>query len=298
MASGVWRRRQDQLCITGVTSRNRPPWATRRPPSRMGADPTRTQPLASSRLQLPHFLVLGTQKGGTTSLHRLLGQHPQVFLPPGKELHYFTLHDQEPLDWYAGHYKDAKPGEQRGDVTPYYLFHPRAPQRIRTVLPEARLIVLLRDPVERTLSHYYHAKRHGFETLDLVAALASEATRLEGADRRLRERGSRDFSHQKHSYLSRSRYDVQLSRYEQNFPPDQLLVLRSEDLFQNTEALWPRIQSFLHLDIHPLPVPLEQANAGRGEADAVGLAVRESLRQTLQPTNAAVRARYGFGWDW
>jgi len=254
--------------------------------------------LAHGRLQLPHFLVLGTQKGGTTSLHRLLGQHPQVFLPPGKELHYFTLHDQEPLDWYAEHFQGARPGEQRGDVTPYYLFHPRAPQRIRTVLPGARLIVLLRDPVERTLSHYYHARRHGFETLELPAALAAEATRLEGADRRLREPGSRDFSHQKHSYLSRSRYELQLNRYEACFPPEQLLVLRSEDLFENTEAVWQGIQSFLQLDIHALPVPLEQANAGRGEAETVSLAVREALRQTLRPTNAAVRARYGFGWDW
>lgn len=254
--------------------------------------------MAYGRLLLPHFLVLGTQKGGTTSLHRLLGQHPQVFLPPAKELHYFTLHDQEPLDWYAEHFRGAGPGLQRGDVTPYYLFHPRAPQRIRAVLPEARLIVLLRDPVERALSHYYHAQRHGFETLELPAALAAEAARLEGADQRLRDPGSRDFSHQKHSYLSRSLYALQLNRYEAAFPGEQLLVLRSEDLFRNTEAVWQRIQSFLQLDLLPLPIPLEQANAGRGEAATVSLAVREALRQALWPTNAAVRAHYGFGWDW
>ena len=253
-----------------------------------------------NRPPLPHFLGLGTQKGGTTSLHRLLAQHPQVFLPACKEVHYFSLHDHEPLSWYAGHFAAAGPGQLRGDITPYYLFHPRAPLRIREVLPEAKLIVLLRDPVERALSQVFHARRHGFEPLELEAALAAEPERLEGAAGRLEAPGSSDFSHQKHSYVSRSRYELQLARYEALFAPQQLLVLRSEDLFGATagatEACWQRIQAFLGLDPLPLPSPLERANAGRGEADAVPAAVRSQLQRELATTTAAMAERYGIHW--
>ena len=247
---------------------------------------------------LPHFLGLGTQKGGTTSLQLLLSQHPQVFLPGCKEVHYYSLHDNQPLSWYADHYRQAQPGQRRGDITPYYLFHPRAPQRIRRTLPAAKLIVLLRDPVERALSQYFHARRHGFEPLGLEEALAAEPDRLAGAEARLTAAGSSDFSHQKHSYVSRSRYERQLQRYESLFPRQQLLVLRSEDLFGQTEACWERIQDFLGLHPIPLPAPLTRANAGRGEAEAVSPAIRAQLQRELGTTAAAVRARYGFDWGW
>ena len=249
-------------------------------------------------MRLPSFLCLGTQKGGTTTLHNLLAQHPQVFLPACKEVHYFSLHDQQPLSWYAEHYSAAQPGQRCGDITPYYLFHPRAPQRIQQVLPQAKLIVLLRDPVERTLSQVFHARRLGFEPLELEAALAAEAERLAGSEERLREPGSSDYSHQKHSYLSRSRYERQLPRYEALFPARQLLVLRSEDLFSATERSWEQIQAFLELDPLPLPAPLERANAGRGEAQTAPNEVRSQLRQALAGTAAAMQQRYGISWDW
>jgi hypothetical protein len=247
-------------------------------------------------MRLPTFLCLGTQKGGTTTLHRLLVQHPQVFLPACKEVHYFSLHDQQPLSWYAEHYSSAQPGQRCGDITPYYLFHPRAPQRIQQVLPQAKLIVLLRDPVERSLSQVFHARRLGFEPLELEAALAAEAERLAGAEERLREPGSTDYSHQKHSYLSRSRYEQQLQRYEALFPVRQLLVLRSEDLFSKAEQSWQQIQAFLELDPMPLPAPLARANAGRGEAEAVPEQVRAQLRHALADTAAAMQQRYRISW--
>jgi hypothetical protein len=257
----------------------------------------RTLGLRSPRA-LPHFLVLGTQKGGTTSLHRLLAQHPQVFLPACTEVHYFSLHDEQPLSWYAEHYAAARAGQRRGDITPYYLFHPRAPQRIKAVLPRVQLIALLRDPVERTLSQVFHARRHGFEPLELEAALAAEPGRLAGAEQRLAAAGSSDYSHQKHSYVARSRYGEQLARYEALFAPRQLLVLRSEDLFAEPERIWQQIQAFLGLAPVPLPAPLERANAGRGEAAAVSPTIRARLRNELAPSAAAIRSRYGFDWGW
>ena len=131
---------------------------------------------------LPNFLVLGTQKGGTTSLHHLLGMHPDIFLPAVKEVHYFSQHSHQSLAWYGRHYLEATKTQLRGDITPFYLFHCAAPRRIARTLPSAKLIILLRDPVERTLSQYFHARRNGYETLLLEEALAAESERIAGAE--------------------------------------------------------------------------------------------------------------------
>ncbi len=250
-------------------------------------------------LRLPGFIVLGTQKGGTTTLHHLLGQHSDIFLPQQKEVHYFSLHDHQSLSWYSRNYQEATSHQLCGDITPYYLFHPRCPHGIHTALPQAKMIVLLRDPVERTISQFFHAKRHGFEPLDIEAALAAETTRLENAQEALAQPGSVHFSHQKHSYVSRSRYEEQLQRYEALFPHEHMLICRSEDFFSNTQAYLERITHFL--GVAPLaaaPAAGVRANAGSGEAAKLPKAVREQLRRTLAPTAAAIRTRYGFDWGW
>ena len=185
---------------------------------------------------LPHFLVIGTQKGGTTTLHHLLSRHPGIFLPEVKEVHYFSQHFYQSHQWYADHYQLAKPGQIRGDITPFYLFHKAVPERIRSALPNVKLIALLRDPVERTLSQYFHARRHGYENLDLLPALKAEEQRLSGAESVVTTADGFHYSYQKHSYVSRSRYEVQLQRYQKYFSKHQLLVLRSEDLFARTDA--------------------------------------------------------------
>ena len=239
--------------------------------------------------RLPDFLVLGTQKGGTTTLQQLLIQHPGVCLAPGKEVHYFSKHWDQPAAWYASHYADAAPDQRCGDITPFYLFHPQAPQRIHSLLPNAQLIVLLRDPVERALSQYFHSLRLGFETLPLEDALAAEEERLNtGEPQHLQE----------HSYVSRSRYLEQLDRYRELFPDQQLLVLKSEAFFADPATTWKQIEGFLGIPPAPCPTCPAPANAGRGEADSVPESIRAQLRQQLRTTAREVRLRYGFGWDW
>ena len=136
-------------------------------------------------MRLPDFLGIGTQKGGTTYLHRLLQQHSQVFLAHPKEVHYFSLHQNRGLDWYADHFAEASIEQHCGEVTPYYLFHSLAAERIQAAIPSVKLIVLLRDPVERALSQYFHSRRLGLETLELEAAFAAESERLADADETL-----------------------------------------------------------------------------------------------------------------
>jgi hypothetical protein len=246
---------------------------------------------------LPRFLCLGVQKGGTTTLQVLLEQHPGVFLPAGKEVHYFSLNYGEGEAWYREQFAPANPDQLCGEITPYYVFHPEAQARIQFLLPQARLIVLLRDPVERTLSQYFHSRRLGLEPLDLEPALAAEEERLAGAEEVLASNDGRHRSHQEHSYQARSCYGEQLQRLEALFPANQLLVLRSEDLFTQPEPLWQRLLAFLELEPWPLPVLEQPANAGRGEAAAVPEDLRRRLRQSLAPTYEWVAQRYGISWD-
>ena len=133
-------------------------------------------------LKLPNFLGVGTQKGGTTTLHELLSNHSKVYVPPAKEIHYFDQEIQKSQNWYARHFESAKKDQKCGEITPYYLFHPEAPKRIKTVVPNARLIVLLRDPVERAISQIVHAKSRGFEELDIENAIAAEESRMNSGD--------------------------------------------------------------------------------------------------------------------
>ena len=245
---------------------------------------------------LPHFLVIGTQKGGTTTLHHLLSRHPGIFLPEVKEVHYFSQHFHQSPQWYADHYQLAKPGQVRGDITPFYMFHAAAPERIRSVLPRVRLIALLRDPVERTLSQYFHARRHGYEQLDLRPALEVEEQRMCGADEVVRASDGFHYSYQKHSYVSRSRYELQLQRFREWFPKRQLLVLRSEDLFAHTDSCWDGLLRFISVASMPLPVNLPHSNSGKGEAASVPLSLRRDLRQQLASTYQWVEQEYGITW--
>ena len=247
--------------------------------------------------RLPDFLGLGVQKGGTTTLQRLLELHPGAFLPVAKELHYFSLHFAAGEAWYRAQFAAARPEQRCGEITPYYVFHPQAPDRVQALLPRARLIVLLRDPVERALSQYFHSRRLGLEDLPLEAALAAESERLKGAQELLRAPEGRHRSHQEHSYLSRSRYEEQLPRWQVLFPTEQLLVLRSEDLFEQPQGVWDRVLGFLKLNPVPLPELARPANAGRGEAAHVPPAVRLQLREQLQNTYHWAAEQHGLEWS-
>ena len=243
----------------------------------------------------PDFLGIGVQKGGTTTLHALLDQHPGVMLPSRKELQYFSLHFNLGQAWYCSQFASANSSQLLGEITPYYSFHPLAPQRIWSLCPEVKLILLFRDPVDRTLSHLFHSYRLGLESLPPIEALQAETARLLYSTKKVL-RGELNQSHQEHSYTSRSCYEVQLSRYEAFFPKEQILILRSEDLFCNPEHTWKDVQNFLELDHINLPY-MPRANAGNNEANLIPKSLRESLRFKFRNTYQQMENMYNITWD-
>ena len=197
---------------------------------------------------LPDAMIIGAMKCGTSSLHNYLAQHPGVIAPLRKEVHYFDLHYDEGELWYRANFaRSGEPGLNL-DSSPYYLAHPLAPQRAHALVPNARLIVLLRDPVRRAYSHYWHERDKQRETLPFEEAIAAEPTRLGDDEQRLARgeiRHSR--AHQHFGYLARGRYAEQLERWWQVYPREQTLVLRFEDLAREPMSVLGRTLDFLGL---------------------------------------------------
>jgi len=251
-----------------------------------------------TQLRLPNFLVIGTQKGGTTSLEQALRQHKQIFIPAKKEVHYFSLFSSQPLEWYANHFIEAKTEQICAEATPYYLFHPAAAERINQSLSKVKLIVLLRDPVERLLSHYFHARRLGNESLGLSDALAAENERLAGAEAQLMSAGGVHQAHQKQSYFSRSCYEKQLPRFDLWQQTDRLLILRSEDLFEQPQQTLAKVLAFIGLNASSsTQLLLPQANRGNSEAAAVSSSEKKRIKETLINTYSWAANKLKMHWD-
>lgn len=214
---------------------------------------------ASSRL-LPGFLVCGGQRCGTTSMYRALSSHPAILKPVlHKGIHYFDVGYGNGISWYRAHFPTRsgalRIGRQTGlaaqafESSPYYLYHPLAAERFARDLPGVKLIVLVRDPVQRARSQHAHEVARGFETLtDFTEALEAEESRLEGQSARLRrDQNYYSFSHQHHAYRGRGQYADHLERIAKVVAPERILVVDSGDFFADPESTYQRVLRFLGL---------------------------------------------------
>jgi Sulfotransferase domain len=208
---------------------------------------------------LPGFLILGAQKAGTTALYAYLRRHPQITGPSWKEVSFFDRHWTRGEAWYRGNFPNVlrSRGDLVGEASPSYLFHPLAPRRVAELVPDAKLIVLVRNPVDRAHSHYHHEVALGREPLAFEDALAAEDERTAGeAERLAAEPGYFSHAWWNYTYRARGRYAEQLERWLDIFPHEQLLVLPSEELLGEPEPAHARALEFLgvqpqRLDSYP-----------------------------------------------
>jgi hypothetical protein len=248
---------------------------------------------------LPSFVVIGAQKAGTTSLFRYLARHPAVTPPRLKEIHFFDLHWERGLPWYRAHFPLTIRGGPplTGEASPYYLFHPRVPERMARVLPQAKLLVLLRNPVDRAISHYQWEVRYGNEPLSFREAIGREEHLLPRETTRLQEEdGYTSFLHQHGSYLARGRYVEQLQRWLHWFRRDQILVLKAEAFFHRTGEAMATVRAFLELPEGRLQAyPIHRQGRYSG-----GLNVeRKELTGYFRPHNEALEKLLGMDFsDW
>jgi hypothetical protein len=188
---------------------------------------------------LPHFLIVGAPRSGTSALNRYLSEHPDVFTPPRKELHFFDRNFHRGLDWYRDHFSGVPSDRIMGESTPAYMGHPRAIERIAATIPEAKLIAILRDPVERAYSHYWWKRARGVESLSFQDAIAAE----------MAGKPPSGFARTHlYDYIGRGRYFDQLNRVSNYYDREQLLVFLLDDLRVSPQGTYEQMCAFLSID--------------------------------------------------
>ncbi|MGO4257211.1 sulfotransferase [Marmoricola sp. RAF53] len=252
---------------------------------------------------LPDFLIVGAKRAGTTTLWRMLLEHPQVMPMVPRAQHrkssdYFVPHHHRGPRWYAGHFPTAAArhryaGGARvvcGEASPLYLFDPRVPARVRALLPGVRVVVLLRDPVERAFSHHRERVQQGVEGLTFPDALAAEPYRTSGELDRMRadprHPGTlRDWF----GYRERGRYLDQLEPWYAAFGADQVQVLLSEDLYADPGSVVAQVHE--HLGVVPQRTAARHENLTR--SSPMPADTRAELRDYYRPHNEALAAFLG-----
>ena len=208
---------------------------------------------------LPDALVIGAMRAGTSSMYRYLGRHPQVLPAARKEIEYLGFRHDRGERWYRGHFptrlRATRHRARHGqfltfDASPSSMPHPRAAARARALLPDARLVAILRDPVERAWSHYRHLRRLGIEHDPFEVALRREEELLPGGVETLDTADGDTWSRLvgRNAYIGLGRYADQLARWRAAYPSDRLLVVFAEDLFADPAAVYARVVGFLGLD--------------------------------------------------
>ena len=219
--------------------------------------------LTSPMRGLPDFIIIGGKRCGTTSMHDYITKHPLVapLFPRAQKIkgvHYFDTNYHRGGAWYRSHFpsrsylarvaRRAGRSAISGEASPYYLFHPLAARRARSEVAGVKLIVLLRNPVDRAYSHYRERVRHGAESCTFEEALDMETERLAGEEERLiADERYYSAAHENFSYFEQGRYARALQRWFDNFPRDRFLFLVSENVFASPDSAYSEVTRFLGL---------------------------------------------------
>ena len=261
---------------------------------RIGTRPVRTA-TAFARVR-PDFLIIGAMRCGTTTLHGYMRRHPNVRMSSPKEVHYFDRHYDRGDAWYLGHFPLAVErwvAERRGnplvagEATPVYLFDPLVPPRVKSTLPDARFLLLFRNPIDRAYSHYQRSYRIRRETHSFEEAIEAEQARL--------ALGGDDHHDPEKAYLERGWYAQQFQRWLQLFPRDRFLVLRSEEMFRDPAATCRGVSGFLEIPDFPAVAP-HRRNAG--SYAPMREDTRARLRAHFDSHNRALYELTGIDFGW
>jgi hypothetical protein len=263
---------------------------------------TATAPL---RMQ-PGFIMIGAQRCGTTTLFRALMAHPQIVRPAFyKGINFFDLNYYRGMTWYRGHFPVARIAQAATahhgapvsfEASGYYIYHPFALERLARDLPQVKLVVMLRDPVERAFSAYKHEYARGYEWESFDQALDLEDDRLIGEVERMRaDMTYESFAHRHHSYTRRGHYADQLERISGLFPREQVHVIDSDVFFGDPAPEYRRLQEFLGLEPYE-PAAFGQHNARPG--DPIDPGTRRRLDDHFAPHNERLAKLLGWPPQW
>ena len=256
---------------------------------------------------LPDFLIIGAQKCGTTSLYSHLTQHPCVGAAFEKEIRYFNNHYAQGVNWYKAHFPATRTRNRlqrlndaryiTGEGEPSYLPNPVAPQRVLDLVPDVRLIVMLRDPVKRAYSHYQHRFTRNREPRTFEEVCATDKEVLKGGWDNLPTADLIRLGHAHYSYLPRGYYYEQLKTWMSVFPKESFLIIRAEDFFAHTQDVYDDVLAFLDLPGHRLE-ERKRHNVGK-YSEPMAEETHRDLVDYFRPHNERLFKFLDrdFGWD-
>jgi len=260
--------------------------------------------LCPDRILHPSFLIIGAARGGTTSLYAYLTAHPEVLPARKKEINFFGKSYLRGWAWYLAYFP-RKPHDSEvitGEASPNYMLYPAAAERVRRDIPGARLIAILRNPVDRAYSQFQLTRHLATEPLETFEeAIDREPERVDRELERLRhEPGMRSFELEQFSYLTRGLYCDQLRIWADRFPRQQLLILCAEEYYADPSATMHRVHDFL--GIRRFDLPAYEPRHLHGQRLTYG-PMKPDTRQRLigyfRPHNQKLGelARRSFPWD-
>lgn len=245
---------------------------------------------------LPDFLIIGAQKAGTTSLYNYIVQHPDVVEAHQKEVMFFDENYFKGINWYKSFFPINITKKITGEATVYYLYHPLVPKRVYNAIPSVKLIVLLRNPVDRAYSHYHQQHRRGWEDMSFEDATKEEEKRLDGEEEKINANPDYvSYNHKTFSYLDRGIYVDQIERWFKFFPKEQFLILDTNELENYPQETLNKIFIFLRIREHKIK-NLKRLNVGTQKE--MNPKTREYLLEYFRPYNQRLEKLLSRKFDW
>ena len=244
------------------------------------------------------FLIIGIAKAGTSALYNYLSEHPRIISPTQKELNFFNCNFELGLEWYLAQFPLLPEGNLflTGEASPYYLSQHKLEDKVFKFFPKIKLIVILRNPVTRAISHYFFNKRLNFtkKRRSLEETMLSELRILQGRENPTQV--NEQYWQTEEGYLFFSLYFYFLKKWTTIFPREQFLIIRSEDLYSQTAQTMQQVHNFLGIPDYPLA---DYPKYNIGSYPQVSSELRQKLADFFRPHNQKLEEYLGrkFNWD-
>lgn len=241
----------------------------------------------------PDFIIAGASKSGTSSIYFYLSRHPQILLSHKKELDFYWQHYKRGLEWYLAHFPSItdRPDFLTGEATPNYLRFPQVAQRIKNTFPQTKIILLLRNPVDRAISWHYHKLNTGLTKLDLATAIANEIERLATVT----EEEITNTGFYNPDNIMSSLYIYKIKPWIEILGRKQFLILKSEDFYRNPVENMAQVFQFLDL---PSCTLNHYPKVNAGSYDEIDPGIRKTLADYFAPYNQQLEQYLDIQFDW
>tara|TARA_B100000780_G_scaffold277884_1_gene249717 strand:+ start:464 stop:1264 length:801 start_codon:yes stop_codon:yes gene_type:complete len=249
--------------------------------------------LAFNRME-PSFIIIGEARCGTTSLFNYICQNTKVLPPLKKEIHFFDYNFHKKQGWYKSFFPFVKEGKITGEATPYYFSHPKAAKRIKETYPDIKVILVLRNPIDRAISSFYKQRDLKIEPVESIEeAFDIEEIRLKNSKNNMLNIDY-DFNHKNYAYVNRGLYYENLERWQSFFDEDQMLIFEFDELFRSLDTNYNRVIEFL--DIDKQNIAFKHFN--KGTYDNINAEFRIKLGSLFKESNQKLYKLLKLNYNW